>query len=520
MKYYYLWPLQFINKIITMMKYFSLPFLLIFLIVAISVSCEDQYNKRVVFYIQSILSDKEIVAQGEFINVSAILSIQGVINENNVEYLWDCVTGEFNDVTKQATIWTAPTDTSGTFTIKLNVKFMGNTEEGEIYIKVVKSPADGWGSLSGYIQDSDGNKLNDVIVSTITNENDTTDLDGFFYISDIPQGNTDLEFSNIGYQWASDIENRIEISGGTHTHLGQISIYYSSSPQILRYEKFPEHQSKLYINHDYAYLYQYFELYKSENDNGNSITFVKTIQPEENEPLIKEEEDSVYFAFRSIPVHGEPSDLSSWNLVKFVDVIDPDSDMSYFSYNSFFNATLYWYPTGYEEYYRGFKVAEVTETSWNFISNLIPPSTFEYTLSTQPGMKGSYYLLAISNSGKYNVIQPESQKIQLEVAEMKYPSGFKGEFQSNNTIKLIWEPISNNNNWYSGYVIEKTHDPDTLEIYWKELTRLNDSYTGSFSDDSVSTGNIYHYRIKSVAYPSGLGDPYYSESFAINVETF
>src|SRR4030042_5833340 len=102
--------------------------ILIFFIIIFCFSCEDYYNKRVVFTLQSINVDKSVVGRGESVNISANITVQGQVNENNVKYTWDCTNGEFNDPTKQATIWTAPSDNTGEFLIRLKVS-LGNTEE-------------------------------------------------------------------------------------------------------------------------------------------------------------------------------------------------------------------------------------------------------------------------------------------------------------------------------------------------------------------------------------------------------
>jgi len=439
------------------------------------------------------------------------------VNENEVEYTWECSAGEFKEKHKQTTIWTAP-DMTGEFIIRLKAKFMGNTEEGEKTIKVVRSPASGWGSITGYILDEDQNRLKDIIITTITGESDTTDHEGFFYIPDIPQGSNRLDFSNIGYPWVGDIPGSISILSGSNNHIGEIYIYYNHPPEILSYEKLPEHQSIILIDPVYPSLYQYYELYSDNDADGLGTISVQKIQPTETEIIIMNEEDFDFYAFRAVPVNGETSTYSTWTQVSFVDAIDPDASLSYFTYNNFFSATLFWRLTGYEEYYKGFRIAQVVGDTLYFVSNMLAPTIARYDLLTSPGMTDDYYVVAITKSGKYVDPQPETQKILLDVPEMLYPDAFRGKYQPDTLILLSWIPVAYNNSWYSGYIIEKTTKAIPQESDWELLERLYSSNTGAFIDDSVSYGNSYNYRIKTVAYPSGLGEPAYSLPYSIIVQ--
>ena len=243
--------------------------ILTLLFIVFCISCEDYYNRRVVFTLESIIADRTIVGQGEPVNISATITISGMVNENNVKYTWDCLQGEFNDRTKQATIWTAPSDNTGEFMIRLKVNFMGNTEEGEIAVKVVRTPAGGWGSISGNIFNTEKVPLQNIIVTTKTGETDTTDNTGFFIIEDVPQGITGLEFSNIGFKWATEPMDRIGIAGGTHEHLGDIFIFESTPPELLKYEEIPDYQTMISINHEFSDLFEYFEIFLSHDQNGS-----------------------------------------------------------------------------------------------------------------------------------------------------------------------------------------------------------------------------------------------------------
>jgi len=115
--------------------------ILVFFIITFCFSCEDYYNSRIVFTLQSIVADRTVIAQGEPVNLSANIYVNGMVRDNEVNYIWECSDGEFIDPAKQLTIWRAPTDRTGEFLIRLKVTFMGNTEEGDIAIKVVRTPA-------------------------------------------------------------------------------------------------------------------------------------------------------------------------------------------------------------------------------------------------------------------------------------------------------------------------------------------------------------------------------------------
>ena len=83
----------------------------------------------------------------------------------------------------------------------------------------------------------------------------------------------------------------------------------------------------------------------------------------------------------------------------------------------------------------------------------------------------------------------------------------------------MWEPLANNNTWYSGYVIDKKVVTDTSMIDWEELTRITTTVTREFTDLETDSGNIYHYRISSAAYPPLPGNVYYSSLDSINLST-
>ncbi len=497
-------------------------FILLTLIFVMSISCQDQLNRRLILSITGITPDRTIVAQGESINIIAIVAITGAINSREgVVYDWTSEAGSFLNPDKSATVWTAPEDQTGLITIRLTVSFMGRSDEGNVVIRVVSTPADNYGSLSGNVLDELRNPMNDIIVSAPTGEADTTNSEGLFYLRDLPQGITSISFSNVGFNWMSDLPGSIPVAGGSHTHLGDILVYNNNPPAILRYELQPERQSSIFITRELPDLYQYHELFRSGQSDGSNASFVDNIAPLSQEFLIQDSQDSAYFAVRSIPNHGIPSDFSDWTKVKFVDVIDPDAQYSQFIYNNFFSATLFWEPTGYENYYQGFRVAEKNATDYDIISSLISASTFQYDIETIPGMTGKYYVMAYTKTGKFNAIQPNSQIIYLDVPQMQYPILLSGLYLANNTIRLTWEPVANNNAWYAGYLIQRTTVSNPSESDWSELARLTGSQQGSYIDDAVTAGTTYYYRIRTVAYPEATGSPAYSNpSLPVAVNAF
>jgi len=107
----------------------------------------------------------------------------------------------------------------------------------------------------------------------------------------------------------------------------------------------------------------------------------------------------------------------------------------------------------------------------------------------------------------------------LEVPSLEPPQNFGGMVLGDLSIRLLWEPISNNDTWYSGYLLEKKVITDTSTIDWKEMIRLPASITADFTDTETDPGNIYHYRISSVAYPSEPGSVFYSATDSINLST-
>jgi len=462
------------------------------------------------------------VGQGESVNLSADVSIDGIINQSNIKYTWDCTHGEFNDRTKQTSVWVAPFENTGEFLIRLKVTYLNNTEEGEITIKVVRTPAVNWGSISGNILNYMKVPLQRIIVSTKTGESDTTDMNGLFYIEDVPQGGTGLEFSNIGFKWATDPQTQVNVSGSNHTHLGNIIFYPSEPPEILKYDEIPNHQTILFIKHDLSNLFEYFELYISYYPDGSDSRLLTTVASRTTSITVKEEGDEAFIALKSIPYQGEASNYSTWSKIYFTDMIDPDARMSFFRYNNFYSATLYWQPTGYEGYYKGFRIMEENDTGYIFISPLLSVSTLQYNIETTPGMTGNYYITAVTNTGNFNASQPEDQKITLEVPSMEFPSGFKGKFGTVGglNIKLQWEPIARDNTWYLGYLIEKKTITETMEYDWEELVRITNSFTDSYTDREVDTLHIYKYSIRTVSYPPGLGNPEYSLPDSITIKAF
>ena len=207
-------------------------YLFLFFIIFIGLqACEYQVRKRVGFSIGAIIPDQVVVAQGNLVNITASFVITGSTNEPKPSVLWESDLGSFESPYQATTIWTAPDNYLGDVVIKLNATFMGHSDMAERVIRIVKTPAAGYGSLSGNLLSENQDALNGIIVKSSTGETDTTDNKGYFYIDYLPQGNNGLEFLNISYEWATELTQQINVSSGTHQHLGNIT-FFTSTRQI------------------------------------------------------------------------------------------------------------------------------------------------------------------------------------------------------------------------------------------------------------------------------------------------
>ena len=486
-------------------------------------ACERQLQKRVLFSIVSINPDRDVIAQGEPVNITAAFGIVGTTNENMPDVVWESDLGTFDSPNRVTTIWRAPSDYQGDVKIKLTATFMGHTDIAERVVRIVKTPAAGWGSISGYVFyvfNEDQTPLDNIIIMASTGEVDTTDANGFFHITALPQGNNGLEFVNIPAPWSTEAPQYIEITSGSHQHLGNLTFYTSTPAEISSYLPLPELQAILTIEHKHLNLVSYHELYRADGLDGSGATLIRTIESGITEIHVQEEGEYAYYALKSIPLHGEISSYSDeWTQVSFINVVDPDSAGSYFSYDNFFSATLNWQLTGYEDYYKGFRVVEDLGTKWSWISPLLGTGTTSYQLDTEPGKTGNYYVLAISMNDLYNETQPAEQIIALTVPALDPPGNFKGTVLEDYSIRLMWDPVANNDDWYSGYYLERKVVTDTSTIDWSELIRIPLSVTGEYTDADADSGNIYHYRISSVAFPPGPGSVYYSALDSISLST-
>ncbi|HEC44118.1 MAG TPA: hypothetical protein ENI20_14945 [Bacteroides sp.] len=476
-------------------------------------------RKRVMFSIVSIIPDGDVIAQGKSVNITATFSITGSTNEPGPSVVWESDLGTFESSNLVSTIWTAPKDFIGDAKIKLTATFMGHTDIAERVVRIVKTPAAGWGSLSGYVHNANNNPLSNVIIVTSTGEGDTTDVNGYFYITALPQGESGLNFSNISYLWATELSPQIEVTGGNHQHLGNIIFTTSTPAEISSFQVIPERHAILNIEHKNLNLINFHELYRADNLNGDGAKLVQIIESDITEIQVQEEVTDAFYALKSIPINGQKSPYSEWTHVPLVDVIDPDPAGSFFIYNNFFSATLNWQLTGYEDYYKGFRVVEDLDTGWAWVSPLLGVGTQSYQLNTEPGQTGNYYVLAISINDLYNTIQSEEQKIDLNVPSLLPPGNFDGRVQQDYSIRLFWEPVTNNDAWYGGYAIEKKVVTDSSTIDWEELTRIPTSVTSEFTDVVADSGNVYHYRISSVAYPPEPRGVFYSETDSISLST-
>jgi hypothetical protein len=502
---------------IMMKTRFSLHIIIIFSIISL-LACEEYSRRRVQFQIDDIVVDRTIVAQGEPINLSATFIIVGATNEQKPSVMWESDFGTFEDPNIISTVWYAPDDYLGDVTLKLTATFMEYTDIAERAVRIVLTPATGWGSVSGNVLDESQNALSDVIVAAHTGEGDTTDIKGFFYIPYIPQGESGLNFSNVQYPWATELPQQITITGSSNQHLGNIVFYLSIPAEIEDFTSLPEHHALLSIEHENPEMVDSHKLYRANDLNGSGAELIRTIGSEITEVLVQEESDDGFFAITSVPANGIVSTYSTWKHVPFVNVIDPDAEGSIFDYNSFFTASLIWQSTGYENYYKGYRVAEDVGGDWEYVSPLLDANTLSYEVNTVPGQVGDYYVLAISNSDLINANQPEEQKIHLDAPNLEIPDNFRGSFLIGGTIRLLWEPLAIDNSWYSGYLIERKVVTGTGTIDWEELIRIGNINTGTYIDENTDTGNAYHYRISSFAYPDTPSSAYYSSADSVIVD--
>ena len=502
------------------MRKIKLSSIILTAILIILPACEKQLQKKVVFQIGSIDLASDVVAQGDPINVSASFLISGTTNQRSPSVMWESDQGSFDSPTIVQTIFTPPSNYLGDLKIKLTATFMGHTDVAERIVKIVKTPATSWGSLSGFVLDENQDPLADVIVMAGTGETDTTDSKGYFYLDYLPQGTNGLDFMNVSYAWATELPQEITVSGGNHRHLGNIILYASTPPLIQDYQLLPDRRATLSIQHKNPGLIDHYELYRSIYFDHSETSFVRNITPQETEITIQEDTKDVFYALRSIPLNGDPSNTSEWAHIEFINVVDPDPAGTVFTYNNFFSATLSWQFTGFENYYKGFRIAEnANDTGLAWISPLLTVNTRNYQLNTEPGDSGEFYVLAISGNDLYNETQPESQKIVLDVPMLETPDNFRGSLRSDGSIRLSWEPLGNNNNWYEGYRLEKKVETDTSTVDWEELIRITTSLTATFTDTDTDPGNLYYYRISSMAYSPLPGNGFYSPKDSIIVST-
>jgi len=271
-------------------------YILLFVLLIGVQSCENQVRKRVSFAIGTIAIDQVVVAQGNPVNITASFSIAGTTNEPKPSVVWESDLGSIVSPHQISTIWIAPDDFLGDTKIKLNASFMGHSDVSERSIKVVKTPAAGYGSLSGILLDEDQDPLFGIIVASGTGETDTTDLQGYFYIDYLPQGNNGLEFSNISFDWATELQQQISISSGAHQHLGNV-IFYSSEPAVISsYQQIPERQALITINHKNFNLIQFHELYTANDNQGTGAQLVQILEPDATEILLQNENENAFYA--------------------------------------------------------------------------------------------------------------------------------------------------------------------------------------------------------------------------------
>lgn len=318
---------------------------------------------------------------------------------------------------------------------------------------------------------------------------------------------------------ATGIPHQFFVVGGNHQHLGNMVFYQSTPAVITDYQAIPEHSAVLSISHNMPGLISYHELYQADDISGTGARLLRTLEAEVTEIQVEDEGDNAFYALKSIPLHGQKSNYSSWTHIEFIDVVDPDANGSYFTYENFFTATIHWSPTGYESYYKGFRIVEDLDTTLVNVSPLLDATTQSYTISTTPGRKGSFYVLAVSQNDQYNEEQPNEQKIEMDVPTLNTPSNFRGRKLPDNSIRILWEPLATDNTWYSGYLIEKKVVTDTSTIEWEDLIRFDEMISGTYIDEATDSGNTYSYKISSYAFPPIPESAFYSDADSISIST-
>lgn len=139
--------------------------------------------------IKAVHVEPPVIALNGYAQLSCDLEFNGTGSIKDIEYYWTSHPGTVHSPNNQTTYWTPGDGDIGTCTIILRVTHNNIESYADAFIKVVKTPADGWGSLSGFVYDSDGNAIQELDVTTVTGETSETNKNGFFYYFRCTSGN-------------------------------------------------------------------------------------------------------------------------------------------------------------------------------------------------------------------------------------------------------------------------------------------------------------------------------------------
>jgi hypothetical protein len=472
-------------------------FIFVFL-VAILMSCSDEEEPVMTVTIKTIHVEPPVVALNGYAQLSCDLEFNGTGTVKDIEYYWTSHPGAVHSPHSSTTYWTPSDGDIGTCTIILRVTHNNIESYADAFIKVVNTPANGWGSLSGFVYDSDGNAIQKLDVTTVTGETSETKENGFFIISDVPQGITSLFFPGITYSWASSFPSSINVLNGGHLHLGNLILFESAAPKMLSTTVMPGKRMLIIwepINTD---VYQYIDIYQSD------IKIKRVASSETNLLVVNSSTGSAQFNSKAIPVNGQISDFSNSVSGIFVNSIDPDPLYYNVSYSNFFSAALSWQGIDYENYLSGYRIAILGGSYWYFMTELLPVTSNDHEITTFPGYNEIFYVISIADDGSYNTSQSQTQRILINVPNLKSPDNFTGQYNSSETVNsLSWDVIQNNQDWYSGYLIKRAAGSDPTNESFSQVFNTSDMTVVAHDDNLIQLHTQYNYRLYAYAlYPT------------------
>ncbi len=457
------------------------------LLLLLLLSCEKDENEDFGYIcLKGINLEPTVLSLGESCVLNSDLEIVGHPNLSDISYYWKCSEGDISDNSSSNTFWTAPSEI-GNYKIELTVNYKNEKFTSDILVKVVNSPAKDWGSISGFLLDIDKEPLTEIVVSTVTGEFSLTDHEGFFYIKDIPQGETGILFDGIEFNYAAALPCSIEVKGGSHMHIDNIYILESECPDFITIESMPGNRIYFKWGSVDPNIYQYVEFYSGSNLMNRFGTDVTE--------LTLEDVTNSTWKIRAIPYYGDASDFKSI-YEEPGEVYDPSSDFSTLTYSNFYEASITWSAAKYENYLDGYKIAKLQNSSWSFISDLIPINKYYYELETYPNESSIYYVISIADNGDYNNSQSNSKRIYLNIPALISPEDFDATYNSeNNNIELIWNLNSlDNKDWYDGIIIKKCVGTIYSSTIWEDLETMSINQL-SYTDLNPISGKKNNYRI-------------------------